>query len=275
MKIGVRCGDWENIDENFRQLTKYGIHCCQLCSFDPALYTNEAASKVKAACKKYNVEISTLWTGWSGPAIWNFTEGPLTLGLVPAAYRQKRVQELKQGADFAVKIGVSQIATHVGFLPENPNDPEFDGIMNAIREAAQYCKDRGLRFLFETGQETPVALMRAMEVVGTGNMGINLDTANPILYGKANPVDMLQMLGDCVYDLHIKDGLWPADGWNLGEEVPVGQGEVNFPAIIKKLKELGYDGALTIEREISGDQQIQDIIATKAYLEMLLADAED
>ncbi len=274
MKIGVRCEGWENIDESFQQLVKYDIHCCQLCNFDPAMYTDEAAAEVVRACKEYDVEVSTLWTGWSGPARWNFTEGPVTLGLVPGAYRYRRVQELKKGADFAAKIGVPQIATHVGYLPESPLDPEFQGIMDAIREVAQYCKDLGLRFLFETGQETPVALMRAMEVVGTGNMGINLDTANPILYGKANPVDMLEMLGDCVYDLHIKDGLWPTDGWNLGKEVPVGQGKANFPAIIKKLKELGYDGALTIEREISGEEQIRDILEAKAYLEELWATIE-
>ena len=83
---------------------------------------------------------------------------------------------------------------------------------------------------------------------------------------------MLEMLGDYVYDLHIKDGLWPTDGWNLGRETPIGEGRVDFPKIIRMLKQRGYDGALTIEREISGEEQIRDIIRAKEYLEELLTE---
>ena len=71
-------------------------------------------------------------------------------------------------------------------------------------------------------------------------------------------------------DLHIKDGLFPTDGWKLGEEVPVGEGKADFPRIIEKLKALGYDGALTIEREIDGEKQIEDIVTAKALLEKYL-----
>ena len=78
--------------------------------------------------------------------------------------------------------------------------------------------------------------------MGTDNLGINLDPANLILYGKGNPVDALDVFGKYVRDMHGKDGFYPTDGKNLGEEVPVGEGKVNFPALIAKLKELGYDG---------------------------------
>ena len=122
-------------------------------------------------------------------------------------------------------------------------------------------------FLFETGQETPVTLLRAINDIGTGNLGINLDTGNLILYGKANPLDALDVFGKYVMDLHVKDGHYPTDGWKLGREVAVGEGKADFPRIIARLKELGYDGALTIEREISGDQQIQDILRAKELLE--------
>lgn len=272
MKIGLRITDLKNIAESIRKTSELGIHSCQLCSFDVSDYTQENLNSIKQACADYDVTISTFWAGWSGPAYWNFTEGPISLGLLPGAYRHKRVGELKKGADFAKALGVSQIATHAGFIPENPHDPEFAGMMDALREVAAYCKELGLRFLFETGQETPTALLRAIEVIGLDNLGINLDTANPILYGKANPVDMLDILGKYVYDLHIKDGLWPTDGWNLGSEVKVGKGKANFPQIIRMLKDIGYDGALTIEREIDGEEQIRDIIDTKLYLEKLLTE---
>ena len=126
-------------------------------------------------------------------------------------------------------------------------------------------------------QNNPKVMLRAPfeepgYPLGTDNLGLNLDTANPILYGKANPVDMMEMLGDYVCDVHIKDGMWPTDGWNLGKETPVGQGKVDFAKIIRMLKDRGYDGALTIEREISGDEQIRDILSAKALLEKLLAE---
>ena len=125
------------------------------------------------------MRISTFWAGWSGPKrFWNLTEGPVTLGLLPAAYRHTRIAELKAESDFARKLGVTQLATHAGFIPENPHDPEFAGMMDALREVAQHCRNNGQKFLFETGQETPVALLRAMQMIGTDNLGINLDTAN-------------------------------------------------------------------------------------------------
>lgn len=273
MKIGVIISGLNDIGVKIKNVAELGIHSCQLNCYDTSLYTDECVREVLDACKKYDVTVSTYWAGWSGPAVWNFTEGPVTLGLLPAAYRRKRVRELKAGADFAEKLGVKQIATHVGFIPENPHDPDFPGMMDAIREVAEYCASKGMRFLFETGQETPTTLLRAFEVVGTGNLGINLDTANPIMYGKANPVDMLEVLKDYVFDVHIKDGCWPTDGWNLGEETPIGEGKVDFPKIIRMLKEIGYDGALTIEREITGEQQIKDIILAKEMLERLLVEA--
>ena len=79
-------------------------------------------------------------------------------------------------------------------------------------------------------------------------MGINLDPANLILYGKSNPIDALDVFGEYVRDVHAKDGCYPTDGKNLGKEMPLGTGKVNFPAFIKKLKEIGYDKTLTIER---------------------------
>ena len=90
------------------------------------------------------------------------------------------------------------------------------------------------------------------------------------MYGKGNPVDALDVFGKYVRDVHAKDGLYPTDGKNLGKETPLGEGKVNFPLLVKRLKDIGYDGALTIEREISGDKQIEDIMKAKKILEELI-----
>lgn len=270
MRLGVLVPLSENIRDEFVKLRDMGFGCCQMVCWNMDLYSDDIAVKVCDASKELDIEITALWCGWSGPAVWNFQEGPATLGLVPVTYRHARIQDLKKGSDFAKKIGVIDVITHVGFLPENPSTTEFTDIVCAIRDIASYCKDNGQHFLFETGQETPVTLRRTIEAVGTENLGINLDPANLIVYGKANPVDALEVFGKYVRNIHGKDGCYPTDGNKLGEETPLGEGKVNYPAFVAKLKEIGYDGPITIEREISGEQQIKDIKAAKIYLESLI-----
>lgn len=270
MQLGVLITLTEDVEKEFKKVSENGFSGCQLCCWDAKLFTDETADLVNECCKKYNVKVTTFWCGWSGPAVWDFYEGPLTLGLVPAEYRQMRIKELMKGADFAKKIGVVNVATHLGFIPETPSTAEYASLVCAVRTLAQYIKENGQYFLLETGQETPVTMRRLIEDVGTGNMGVNFDSANLILYGKANPLDALDVFGEYVREMHAKDGCYPTDGKNLGKETPIGQGKVDFPKIIKKLKDIGYTGAVTIEREITGEEQLKDILAAKKYLEGLL-----
>lgn len=272
MKIGVIISyrQGTNLAEHFQQARDLGLVGCQLNIWDSSLYTDEQAQIVLQAAAQTGLEITALWAGWSGPKEWNFTGGPATLGLVPTAYRGIRLQELLDASVFAEKIGVSDVITHVGFLPENPDDPNYNGVIVALRHLAAVMKTRGQYFLFETGQETPVTLLRTIEDIGTGNLGINFDMANLLLYGKANPVDALDVFGQYVRNVHCKDGEYPTDGKHLGKEKALGQGRVNLPLILQKLKALGFDGPLTIEREISGPEQIRDIQAARALILELL-----
>ncbi|MBN1936616.1 MAG: sugar phosphate isomerase/epimerase, partial [Anaerolineae bacterium] len=98
-----------------------------------------------------------------------------------------------------------------------------------------------------------------IEDLGGENLGINLDPANLLMYGRANPVDALDVFGRYVVGVHAKDGEYPTNGRELGVEKPLGEGRVNFPLLVSKLKSLDYAGALTIEREISGPKQVEDI----------------
>ena len=259
MKIGVQTFLDENVRERFRKIREMGFDNCQMTNWSAAKHTDEMADLVNAACKEYGMTITAHWVGWSGPSAWNFTEGPTTLGIVPREWREQRVKELKLGADFAKKIGVTDVITHAGFLPECPTDPTYPEILETIRDLAQYMKDQGQYFLFETGQETPITMLRTIQAIGTDNLGINFDTANLILYGKANPVDALDVFGKYVMDTHFKDGFYPTDGMRLGREVALGEGKANVYTLIEKLAELGYEGPMTIEREIRGEQQMRDI----------------
>lgn len=270
MELGVILSLNDKLDARLTQIADLGFTACQLKCWDMSLYTDEVAQWVQKSLDTHGIHVSTVWCGWSGPAVWNFYEGPLTLGVVPEAYREMRVRELKAGSDFAKKLGVAQIATHAGFIPEDPNTEQYPKIVAALREVAEHCATNGQLFLFETGQETPVTLLRAIQDIGTDNLGINLDPANLILYGKANPVDALGIIGRYVRDVHAKDGCYPTDGKSLGKETALGDGQVNFPMFIRTLKSVGYDGPITIEREISGEKQIEDILKAKKLLENLI-----
>jgi len=259
LKLGVIASLPHGPEEELRKAHELGLPTCQVVCWDRTLLNDEMAERLIAASRQYHVEITTIWVGLPGPARWNFTEGPVTIGLVPPQYRAERVDTLKQGARFARKVGVSSITTHVGFIPECPTDPLYPGLLDALREVVDDCKSLGLTFCFETGQETPITLLRTIEDLGSENLGINLDPANLLMYGRANPVDALDIFGKYVVGVHAKDGEYPTNGRELGVEKPLGEGRVNFPLLVSKLKALGYSGALTIEREISGPKQIQDI----------------
>jgi len=271
MQVGILLPLTPTVDEEFDKARDMGLRSCQVVSWQPELFTPELAERTIQASRRCGVTISSFWCGWEGPKVWDSVSGPLTLGLVPPAYRFQRLQNLIKGAEFAAWLGVPNLITHVGFIPENPSDPDYPGLIAALRHLAGFCQEKGLHFLFETGQETPVTLLRAIEDIGLDNLGVNLDPANLILYGKSNPVDALDVIGRYVRDVHAKDGRYPTNGRQLGEETPLGQGKVDFPALLRGLKAHGYTGPLTIEREITGDQQIKDIRMAKELLEKLLA----
>ena len=269
LKLGVMASLPQGPEEELKKAHDLGLETCQVACWQRDLFSAEMARRLVAASEQCHVEVTTVWVGLPGPAVWNFIEGPATIGLVPEQYRAERVATLKEGADFAVRVGVSTITTHVGFIPEDPGNPLYRGVVDALREVVEHCRSKGITFCFETGQETPIALLRVIEDLGRDNLGINLDPANLLMYGKANPLDALDIIGPYVRGVHAKDGEYPTNGRELGVEKPLGQGRVNFPVLIPKLKALGFRGALTIEREIKGPKQTEDIMRAIELLKPL------
>jgi sugar phosphate isomerase/epimerase len=270
LRLGVIASLPEGPENELCKARDLGVPTCQVMCWERELFNDEMADRLIAASKEYGVEVTTIWSGLPGPAVWNFIDGPATIGLVPEEYRVERIATLKQGADFASRARVSSITTHVGFIPESPADPLYAGLLDALREVVAYCQERSVAFCFETGQETPATLLRVIEDLGYDNVGINLDPANLLMYGKANPVDALDIIGAFVRGVHAKDGEYPTNGRELGVEKPLGEGRVNFPLLIAKLKSIGYAGTLTIEREISGPVQVRDIGRAIGILSELL-----
>ena len=267
LRLGLIIGSGSDPDAAMAKVHDLGLPTCQVYV---EVIEDSLAGRLRRALNKYQIEATSLVVGGPGKEVWDFYGGPLTIGLVPRETRDARIAHIKKASDFAKQCGIAAVQTHCGFISENPNDPVYKETIAAMRDVAEYCQRNGQNFRYETGQETPITLVRAMQDVGLNNQGVNFDLANLILYGKANPVDAIELLGPYIQGIHAKDGLWPTNPKELGPEVPIGKGKVDFPQIIARLKEMNYRGAVTIEREISGPQQMEDVRASKAYLEKLI-----
>jgi L-ribulose-5-phosphate 3-epimerase len=244
-----------------------GLPTCQI--FYEHLSLQEVTPLLDAL-KKYDVQATAVSEHNPGKRIFDFYQGPITIGVIPPENRRARIDALKLAADFALACDIPSVHTHLGFIPEDPNDPIYPVAIAAIKEVAQHCKEQGRMLLCETGEETPVTMLRMIQDVGTGNVFVNLDTANLILYGKGNPVDAMDVFGHLVRGMHAKDGLFPTNPRDLGNEVAIGKGKVDFPLLFRKLKEVNYTYAVTIEREIEGPQQTEDILQSKTFLQNII-----
>jgi L-ribulose-5-phosphate 3-epimerase len=267
LRLGLIVDMGKDPDAALAKVHELGLPTCQAFVNE---FHGDMAERLTKALEKYAIEATSVVVGGPGKEVWDFYGGPKTIGLVPRETRTVRMVHIKKASDFAKRCGITAVQTHCGFIPENPNDPFYQETVEAMRDVARHCEKNGQNFRYETGQETPITLVRAMRDVGLDNQGVNFDLANLILYGKANPVDAIEILGPYVQGIHAKDGLWPTNPKDLGEEVAIGKGKVDFPVIIARLKEMKYQGAVTIEREISGERQMEDVRRAKEYLQNLI-----
>src|SRR6185312_15970896 len=271
MALGLVISPYGALEATIKRVRDMGFSNCFL-SLDGYIgkFTPEAAKQLSDLLAESSLVATAVEVVGPPPLVWDFTEGPSTIGLVPPKTRAARIDALRQASDFAKLLGIEQVQTHCGFIPENPTDALYPGAVEAIRTVARHCQDNGQLFLMETGQETPTTMSRVIHDVNLPNLGVGLDTANLILLGKANPVDAIDILGPHIRSVHAKDGKWPTDPNKPGEEVLIGHGLVDFKTVFTKLHKGGYTGAISIERETSGPQQIRDVRNEKVYLQRIL-----
>jgi len=271
--LGLCVHDGHDLEQQFAQAKRLGFERVQITLWNMAHLTRESAKKTKDLLKKHDLRCTEIWCGWHKPAMWNFRNGPQSLGLVPAAYRALRTQDLLHGGEYAHELGVTDVITHLGFMPPDPADPNYVGLIVALKHITATFAETGQVFSFETGQETPVIVRRCIEDVGAENLGVNYDPANLLIYGNGNPVDGIDLLKDYIRSVHAKDAMYPTSGYVQGVETVLGEGQVNFPLFIAKLKGIGFGGTLSIEHE-RGDvpeaQKEQELLRAKTLLEGLI-----
>ncbi|HSV72742.1 MAG TPA: sugar phosphate isomerase/epimerase family protein [Chthonomonadales bacterium] len=252
-----------------RKVKSLGLDNCQMLFPGPEWSTPEQVARLRAEMESAGVTVTCVFSGFPGESYADIPTIRDTVGLVPEGTRSARVDMSLEHAAFARAVGAPVLASHIGFVPDDHADPVYVAVVEAVRRICDRCAELGLRYALETGQERAPVLLQFLRDVDRPNLGVNFDPANMMLYGSGDPIEALGMVGEYVIGAHCKDGDYPTEPGTLGTEYPLGQGKVGFPRFIGKLKELGYRGPLTIEREIEGDQQTRDIVAAVAMLESI------
>jgi sugar phosphate isomerase/epimerase len=270
MPIGVFIPATAGRGVSLDDLVELEVPTAQLHSPPADMQTAEEAQKLRRRFDEKGVEITVVFCGYEGESYLDIPTVRETVGLVPEATRNERVEKTRRIADFAAVAGAPAIGLHIGFISEDWDSPDFADVVNVARELCDYCADRDLAMHLETGQETADTLLHFLESVDRPNLAVNFDPANMILYGSGDPLEAVKKVGPYVRSVHCKDAV-PSDkpGVEFGREVPFGEGEVGAERFVATLIELGYTGPLTIEREISGEQQVKDIRRTVKLLNSL------
>jgi len=228
-----------------------GVPTIHLHAPHQATRTKENAQRFSARLKELGIRISVVFGGFEDESYADIPSVSRTVGLVPPSTRAARLQEMKEISDFARLLGVDAVALHLGFVPHDASDALHGQVVEVTRELCDHCKKNGQNLHLETGQETADALLQFLAATGRDNLFVNFDPANMILYGSGEPIEALRKVGRYVRSVHCKDAKWAArPGLEWGAEVPLGEGDVGFENYLRTLKEIGYEGPLTIEREI-------------------------
>jgi sugar phosphate isomerase/epimerase len=222
------------------------------------LHTPHAASRTPGQAKEFLARLADLgitttvvFAGFEGESYADIPTVKRTVGLVPPATRAARTNELKAIADFALLLHVGVVGVHLGFVPHDTSDPDYQQLIAITRDVCDHCERNHQALHLETGQEPVDVLIQFLDDVGRDNLFVNFDPANMILYGAGQPLPALTQLGWRVHSVHCKDATWsdrPGETW--GQEVPLDEGDVDFAAFLQTLDQIGYSGPLTIEREI-------------------------
>jgi sugar phosphate isomerase/epimerase len=252
MEVGVMFWAGRDPYETVRELKSWGVRCGQM-GIPGDMPLEGAAARWKQALAEENFVVVTVFAAYVGESYADIPTVERTVGFVPPATRAVRELRTLAVSDFAAELGVPGIATHIGFVPEDRSSEDYVGVRDMVRRVCDHAAEYGQTFALETGQEPAPALLEFLLAAGRANLRINFDPANMILYGTGDPIAALDMLAPYVVTVHCKDGDWPPRAIQdaLGEEQPLGQGSVGMQRFVTKLKEIGYKGPLTIEREAS------------------------
>ena len=259
-------------EEIVANAASFGVRCGQLGVHGTADLGPAAIDAWRAALDKHGIAVVTAFAAFQGESYASIPECAATVGYVPRETRAAREERTYLISDFAKALGgIPGLASHIGCVPHDAGDPDYIAVRDLVRRLCDRCAANGQTFALETGQEPADVLRQFILDVDRPNLKVNFDPANMILYGSGEPLEALEVVKDWLVTVHCKDGTWPPAPGEWGKEMPLGQGDVGMDRYVAKLKEIGYVGPLTIEREILGEEQRADILGAIDLLRRLRA----
>lgn len=272
MKIGVLLESFHKpVGQALKMAGELGVDAVQVYAtkgeLSPENLKGQALSDFKKAVADSGLTISALC-------------GDLGGGFMDPAANPKKIEKSKAILDLAKELGTNIVTTHIGIVPADVNSDRFQIMQEACYQLAEYANSLEAHFAVETGPETAVTLKRFLDTLGSKGLAVNFDPANFVMVTGDDPVKGVFTLADYIVHTHAKDGiklydLDPEKIYNPAADViitspafaemPLGQGKVDFDGWIGALRQIGYDGYLTIERE-TGENPAADIRAAVQFL---------
>lgn len=270
-KIGV-CS-WslqaKSIPDLQRLMGRVGATRTQIACGDPHHASWEEGDAMPAAAKAAGLEMTAAMLGFPGEDYTTPQSIARTGGFGDPNTRPQRLMLLEWALRRTQELGLADLTFHGGFIPE-PADRDYPRFVQTLAHAARRAAAAGVTLALETGQETAAALERLLADVGAANLRVNFDPANMLLYDMDDPHEAAERLAQHIQSVHAKDARRPKVKGTWGEEVPLGQGEVDLPRFLKTLEKVGYSGPLMVEREVGNqEERIRDIAAGLRFLEGL------
>lgn len=248
MEVGLVFWAEQSPESHLRELDSFGISSAQL-GIPPSLNCETALDDWKTCLDLADVSITSVACSYSGEDYSSLKTIHETVGFTAERYRSERIARTKAVSAFAGALGLNGLSCHLGFIPSDPSAILYKELCDLTRLICDSCGERNQNFVLETGQESADTLLQFIRSVDRSNLKVNFDPANMVIYQSGEPVAALRALGDFVISVHCKDAFSPAGTNLLGVECAIGDGDVDFPNFLQTLQQIGYQGALNIERE--------------------------
>ncbi|MFO0908751.1 MAG: sugar phosphate isomerase/epimerase family protein [Isosphaeraceae bacterium] len=261
----------KSVPELSRLLGELGVNVTQIACGDPHHASWEEGDAMPEVARASGLVMTGAMLGFPGEDYTTPQTIKETGGFGNPADRAERLERLTWAIQRTRALGLTDLMLHAGFLPE-VDDPARSAMLDTLARAGQMAAEHGITLAFETGQESADLLRRTLDDLKSPNIKVNFDPANMLLYDMGDPIRAVSILGPDIRSVHVKDARRPTTPGTWGEEVPLGEGEVNIKRFVQALKDVGYVGPLVVEREV-GDQagRIRDVAHGLAYLRECLS----
>ncbi len=261
MKNRIAVCSWSLSPSSPRELAERvracGLDAVQL-ALDPLRLGAWSPEETRAAFEEAGIAVLSGMMATKGEDYSTLASIRRTGGVRPDEHWEENLRAASADARLARALGLELVTFHAGFLPEDPASRERAILIDRMREIADRFADEGVRVAFETGQETAETLLGVLEELERPAAGVNFDPANLLLYGMGDPIAALRLLAPHVRQMHVKDARRSKVPGTWGEEVPVGEGEVDWRAFFRIVREHPIEGDLVIERE-AGSSRTADV----------------